>query len=565
MQNIAQVKDRARRREAAGDLERALELYLKALRQGTDGRGGSVDPGLCVRVADLSAEMGRGDDALRFYRQGARLFAEQRLVPNAVGALKKILGLEPDDVRAHRQLADLHLEVGHVSDARTHLLRYFEQCAVTGRASEAEETLERMRDTFPDDQFVEQAEACVEQARERLEELEEDPSLVEDAEDAGDVADLLATLEESARSVEPAASGGEPAAEDEAAAGPDGAPSGTPAGEGASAAATGGPGLHPSLEEVLDELREFQEGSETSGEPRPLTPLPKTVPHTTGEAGEEEFDEEALGERAELRKGLQVLEELLELAPDSADLHRRKVGYALRLGEREALEEAWVGLGRSLAENGATRAARQAYREALALQPEQSTALSGLARLDAIELEEKKVSGETAGSHNRTRRMKSAEDHEVRQQLGRRLWTEFEESMRQLPWLDGATKTFRAAGAEFLPPLEAYELLGRYLVARQKYDEAIRVMEMALEVEGLEEEDLADLLYHLGTCYEQVDRLEEARDCYERVSAADDEFRKAWKGTRPGHGAQEGPAGEGGAAGEPMLEVEEEEGELTEE
>lgn len=535
MVNIAQVKDRARRREAAGDLERALELYLKALRQGSDGRGGTVDPGLCVRVADLSVEIGREEEALRFYRQGARLFAEQRLVPNAVAALKKILGLAPDDVRAHRKLAELHLEVGHASEARTHLLRYFEQCAVTGRAKEAEETLERMGDAFSDDQFLEQASACVEQAKERLEELEEDPSIIEDEDDADDVAELLSALEESAQAKK-AQRAAEQSDDEESAAATDGAPAGA---DEVGAAATGGgaAGLHPSLEEVLEELREFQEASEAAGEIRPITPLPKAAPRTMGEASDEEFDEQALGERAELRKGLEVLDELLELAPDSADLHRRKVGYALRLGDRESLEAAWVGLGRSLVESGSTRAARQAFREALALRPDQSTALSGLARLDATELERKKEEGETAGSHNRTRRMKSADDRDVRQQLGQRLWTEFEESMRQLPWLEGATKTFRAAGAEFLPPVEAYELLGRYLMARQKYEEAIRVMEMALDVEGHEDEDLADLLYHLGTCYEQVERLEEARECYERVSAVDDEFRKAWKGTRPGSSA----------------------------
>lgn len=532
MPDIADVKDRARRREAAGDLEQAVELYLQALRRGTDGRGGSVDPGLCVRVADLYAEMDRSEDALRFYRQGAKLFDEQRLVPNAVAALKKILALDPDDVRAHRQLSELHLEVGHQAEARTHLLRYFERCADSGRAGEARETLERMRDTFPERTFVERAEAYLDAAREKAEALDEEPGREAEAEE---LADLLAAFDTTSPATAPERRTG--TGTDRQGPGPEagGAASGvagTPEPE-AEPAAVDEPGLHPSLEGVLTELRELGgEGPSSVGE-RPLTPVPEETTEPSTAAPAEAPDEAALGEQAELRKGLQVLEELLALAPESVDLHRRKLTYARRLDDDDALGDAWVGLGRALSANGSHRAAREAFRRALALAPGKSTALSGLARVDATELEEKKREGETAGSHNRTRRIQDAEQYELRQKLGRKLWSEFEASMRQLPWLDGAAKAFQAAGPEFLPPLEVYELLGRFLMAREKHEEAVEVMELALELEGYEDEPLADLLYHLGLAHEALGEDDAAEECHRRVAAVDGDFAEAWEGGGP--------------------------------
>lgn len=599
MLDVHDLKTRARRREAAGHPDRALELYQVALRESRTGRREGTDPGLCVRIADLHVEQDQMDEALDYYRTAADGFADQGLLPNAIAVAHKILQLYPDQVDYHHLLAELHMEVGHVGEARTHLLQFLEAMRDAGRPEDATEALEAFLGRTRDPEMAEIGDLLVEEARETAESMPEpEPEPEPEAEPEAEAEAAAEEIEEKVEE-EPAAST-EPEAEGDADAGDEPSEQSEEASAGDGGAATAVAAPETEAEEAVEEESDEDDdsdaptslapdlesgdaapdpGTKHAGSPSlrerlsrtfstgdatppsgPLEKPPPTQQETEPAARKAEpeaptKDEEdegktgagsatetgkasgatveapvgPLGEAAELEKGLEILEELLELAPRNIDLRRRKIVYARRLGSTENLHEAYLELGNALSEEGSRRAARIAYEQVLALDPENAKALSGIARLDVGELEEKRKQGEDAGASNRTRRMSTAADQRARQKLGEILWAEFEESVRQLPWLDGATQTFQAAGTEFLPPVEAYEMLGRYLMAREKYEDAVEVLSLATGISDATEEELVDVFYYLAQAHERLGHGDRAAELYDRVAEVDEDFRVAWE------------------------------------
>jgi tetratricopeptide (TPR) repeat protein len=257
----------------------------------------------------------------------------------------------------------------------------------------------------------------------------------------------------------------------------------------------------------------------------------------TGDAGERggmdartpppvgEGDDE-LGEEAELRRGLELVDEMLEVQPDSLKLRERKVRYARRLGDRDTLVDAFLDLAERLAQEDSRRSARALYREVLELDPENEAAEAGLARLDVGELEDKRQSGKRAGAGHGTPEAATPGEQEARRELGMRLWTEFENSIREMPWLHAATQAYQATGPESLPPLEAFEMLAHYLMARGRDRDAAQILSRSLELAGDEDEKMADVLYYLGVAHEKLGEEGRAEEYFRRLESVDPEFSR---------------------------------------
>ena len=238
-----------------------------------------------------------------------------------------------------------------------------------------------------------------------------------------------------------------------------------------------------------------------------------------------EGDDE-LGEEAELRRGLELVDEMLEVQPDSLKLRERKVRYARRLGDRDTLVDAFLDLAERLAQEDSRRSARALYREVLELDPENEAAEAGLARLDVGELEDKRQSGKRAGAGHGTPEAATPGEQEARRELGMRLWTEFENSIREMPWLHAATQAYQATGPESLPPLEAFEMLAHYLMARGRDRDAAQILSRSLELAGDEDEKMADVLYYLGVAHEKLGEEGRAEEYFRRLESVDPEFSR---------------------------------------
>lgn len=248
---------------------------------------------------------------------------------------------------------------------------------------------------------------------------------------------------------------------------------------------------------------------------------------------------EELGEEAELRRGLELVDEMLEVQPENLELRERKLRYARRLGDEEALVGANLDFADALAKDGARRSARALYRRVLELDPDNQAAESGLARLDVGELEEKRQAGKRAGAAHATPGEASPEEQEARRELGMRLWTEFENSIREMPWLHAATQAYQATGPDARPPLETFEMLAHYLVARGRYHDAAEILERALDLVDEGDEEVADVLYYLGRAHEKLGEDERAAGYYERLERVDADFARvrATLGVEPGAGS----------------------------
>jgi tetratricopeptide (TPR) repeat protein len=235
-----------------------------------------------------------------------------------------------------------------------------------------------------------------------------------------------------------------------------------------------------------------------------------------GETGE-------LGEKAELRRGLELLDELLELSPDNMDLRRRKVAYARRLADPSTMADAYLALAEGLADSGSRRSARILYEQVLSLDEDNEAARTGLARLDAIELQEKR---RRAGQEADLPSARPA-DREARKALGETLWTEFEMTIRELPWLHAATQSFQAVGPDRQPALETFQMMAHYFMARGRYDEAAEILSAALDLSDRGDEELVDVLYYLGVARRRLGEDAAADELFDRVARVDADFRES--------------------------------------
>jgi tetratricopeptide (TPR) repeat protein len=610
MSDVEELKSRARRAEAAGDYRLALESYQEALereRETTDPD--RMDPALRLRTADLHFRLGDPERALDAYLKASDLYARQGLIPNAIAVCNKVLGVYPDHVESHRILAELQLEIGLTADARNNLLHYLEEVAGRGRIDAALEAGQAFLDQEPDQEVaVAVAEMLAEEGRtgqamqvlrgvwEERTGLRQPAGRIEACARRLDPEEDLSawrpvwppprkeqkpTREEAG---EPAGDEGSPGDADGPSAADDGPPAVTtaarPAGEAPATAAaleeppagsgSGDSGSGDSSSEAsvpppmhngarmgptaktegASEWAESSEASEASApEPRRAPPRPPASAANGAPDPEEE-----------LREGLELVEEMLEVAPDHLELHRRRVLYARRLGDLGLLERALVELGEVLLERGSHRGARFVFQEVREqLNPGSAAAFDGLRRLDRLE----------EAPDERTRREEGAEsaddeegadgEEEARQaapratgvdrQFRRRLREALSSSSRELAWLHAAAEGCGAGrrgaagasggggpGAGDPVPGPSHELLGRYLLMRDRPEEAAEHLRVALERSPGGGERSAELLYHLGRAWRRAGEPARARECFERLAGVDSDFRAAWDVVSPDGG-----------------------------
>jgi putative two-component system response regulator len=141
MTQVDDLKIQARRAEARGDYARASGLYLRAV-SASEEDDLLPDAGLLIRVGDLEYRQGDHEGALTYYRRAVEVYAEQGLLANAVAVCNKVLRVFPEQEGMYARLAELHLDMGLVAEARRHLLHLDEA------VEEREEGDERVRETL---------------------------------------------------------------------------------------------------------------------------------------------------------------------------------------------------------------------------------------------------------------------------------------------------------------------------------------------------------------------------------------------------------------------------------
>ena len=240
-------------------------------------------------------------------------------------------------------------------------------------------------------------------------------------------------------------------------------------------------------------------------------------------AGATDYEEE-YGEEAELRRGLDVLDELIELDPDRLDHYRRRVGYAQRLDDGEALVDSYEQMADALRRRDSERGARLVYEHVLGLDVGAERAREGIEELErrareALDVPELFPDADAPDGPGGER-----------SELGQRIWPELGRVRDRVQWLQGAAEMLRSGEQDGFggstgdaPPAEAYERAGRYFLARGDADEAIDVLSLALDRQDLGDEELVDVLFQLGLSHYRIDDRGSARKYFDRVAAHDED------------------------------------------
>lgn len=138
MKHVPPTPARAPRPPARGEpaparAEPALVEFDKE-REPTDARN-------FLQIAEAHARRGEVREALEAYRHAVHVHVEQGFHRHAVAICKKILGLAPGDLDAHRTLARLFAKLGMLSDATTQYEYVVQACQLARRSDEALEAL----------------------------------------------------------------------------------------------------------------------------------------------------------------------------------------------------------------------------------------------------------------------------------------------------------------------------------------------------------------------------------------------------------------------------------------
>jgi tetratricopeptide (TPR) repeat protein len=177
--NLDKLKEAARKFEQREEWRRAIDVYLKAIREAEDAGGeGTQDPALYNRVGDLEMKAGDSLAALRAYEQAAELYADQGFFNNAIALCGKILRVNPSRTATYLRLAQLHARKNFVGEAKKNLVEYLDRMNGVGQLEEAFSAVKLFADQFhanPDIRLmlVEllRASSRTEEAKEQLEKL----------------------------------------------------------------------------------------------------------------------------------------------------------------------------------------------------------------------------------------------------------------------------------------------------------------------------------------------------------------------------------------------------------
>lgn len=202
--NLDKLKDAARKFEQREEWRRAIDVYLKAIREAEEAGGeGTQDPALYNRVGDLEMKAGDSPASLRAYEQAAELYADQGFFNNAIALCGKILRVNPSRTATYLRLAQLHARKNFVGEAKKNLIEYLDRMNGVGQLEEAFAAVKLFADQFhtnPDIRLmlVEllRASSRTEEAKEQLEKLASELEARGDATGARRTRERLHAIEE---------------------------------------------------------------------------------------------------------------------------------------------------------------------------------------------------------------------------------------------------------------------------------------------------------------------------------------------------------------------------------
>ncbi|MBI2267658.1 MAG: tetratricopeptide repeat protein [Armatimonadetes bacterium] len=123
---------------------KVIDIYRKSL---------AVDPSnLNARHKLIANLLGKGsaEEAVSEFLELSKTFLDKGLYDDAIANCRKILELDPKNVRAHEILAEVHLKKGNMDEARGQYMLLVDQLKKESLMDKAEELYKKMLSLFPD-------------------------------------------------------------------------------------------------------------------------------------------------------------------------------------------------------------------------------------------------------------------------------------------------------------------------------------------------------------------------------------------------------------------------------
>ncbi len=179
--NFDKLKETARKYEQKEEWRRAIEVYLKAIREFESGNDPVPDLSVYNRVGDLYLKANEPGAAVQAYERAADLYGEQGFYNNAIALCGKILRVNPGRIQTYLKLAHLHAHKNVVIEAKKNLLEYLERMNTLNQLDEAFKSVKDFADQFPGNKDIRlmlcellRASSRNDEAREQLEKLASD-------------------------------------------------------------------------------------------------------------------------------------------------------------------------------------------------------------------------------------------------------------------------------------------------------------------------------------------------------------------------------------------------------
>lgn len=534
--SIAKLKEKARIHEQNEEWGEAIIAYQQALKIAEEGEG-ELELSLFNRIGDLFMRDGKEGDALRYYELAADHYEEAGLYNSAIALCNKVLRHDPHRPDPYYKLGRLSLAQGFISEARRWSVEYAERMLRAGKRREAFAALDEFASHAADPEIRELLAQYLLAHDETAEALTQLLAAYHARLEAGQT-DQANELREKILTIDPDADldpPSEPPAEDPGSEGDD-----VPLEIQTAADSAGLGGAGPTLiaaDEVnigialIDASPDAGPGEGTDPEPGPVLEIPEepASPEEHGlldldlesvELGGGEDEEEPpplplLGEpEPPPAAALPVEVEPVEVEPveaepieiDPIDIEPVEDGEGALLSEPRppAAGDGFVDLGELLFGDEETEQGLTRY-------VVDTPAPSGDEDQDFLDLlsQFKEKVSEHLGD----------EDADSRYDLGL--------AFKEMGLYDEAIAQFQIALRGLGDQLRIYEELGDCFIQKGEYGVALKILKGALQRSSSGGSEFIGVYYQLGRSYEELGRVEEARDAYERVIALDLEFRDA--------------------------------------
>lgn len=127
-----------------GQLDKAIREYRKVVEVEPE------DVRTWLKIGDLQAKKGSMEEAVGTYARVANHYSEQGFYLKAVAVFKQVLKLQPRNVEVHLKLAELYQQLGLNTDARRQLESAYKVLSDEGRVEDSLKVLRAMVDLDPD-------------------------------------------------------------------------------------------------------------------------------------------------------------------------------------------------------------------------------------------------------------------------------------------------------------------------------------------------------------------------------------------------------------------------------